>query len=331
MTTSSKVSVLAVVTVAVVTVAVAAGTVHVSFPGGLPAVIERLAAPAPASKPAPAPPASTPPAEGPALGETELRDAERAYDAGDFARSVELFVAARADAGPVHRERIARGLHKAVLAWALTSNVEPPSPLPDDPDGEVALRQAAADAAPSEQAWFEVTMYAAGCGSARTLPLLAQQAIACAVGGGPVEQRLKSVLARGGPRSNLLRDAMTEMGLLEPVDPVAAAERPKSAGTKPAARTTIRPPGGTFKASTKAKLAQAVELERKGTAEFELSGPDNAQRKQHRKAAVDLLKQARDIYQEAQDEDPDSPDLGSRLRTVMEMISHLHKEMSLGE
>lgn len=320
-----------IVLVLVATVGVSAGAVHAFFPGGLPAVYERFAARESAAKPAPPPAPAAPPAEGQALGETELRDAERAYDAGDFARSVELFVAARADSGPALRDRITRGLQKAILAWALTSNVEPPSPLPDDPDGEVARRQAAADAAPGEQAWFDVTMYAAGCGSSRKLPYLAQQALACAVGGGPVEQRLKLVLARGGPRANILRDAMSEMGLLEPVDPVAAAERPKTAGTKPAAKTSIATPGGAFKPATKTKLAKAVELERKGTAEYELSGPDNAQRKQHRKAAVELLKQARDIYQEAQEEDPDSPDLGSRLRTVMEMISHLHKEMSLGE
>jgi hypothetical protein len=316
--------------IVVATAAVAAGMVHLTFPGGLPALYEQYAARAPVTKPAPAPSTATAPAEGPSLGETELRDAERAYDAGDFARAVDFFLAARADTGPAFRERPARGLQKAVLAAALTSNVEPPSPLPDDPDGEVARRQAAADASPSEQAWYDVTIYAAGCGSSRKLPFLAQQALAAAVAGGPVERRLKAVLDRGGPRARLLRDAMTGIGLLEPVDPVAAASKPNTAPVKPAAKA-IRTPGGSFKPATKAKLAQAVELENKGTAEYDLSGPDNAQRKQHRKAAVEYLKQARDIYQEAQEEDPDSSDLGGRLRTVMEMISHLHKEMSLGE
>ncbi len=316
--------------IVVATVAVAAGMVHLTFPGGLPALYRQYAARTPAPAPAPRTPAAKAPAEGTSLGETELRDAERAYDAGDFARSVDFFLAARADAGPAFRERTARGLQKAVLAWALTSNVEPPSPLPDDPDGEVARRQAAADASPSEQAWYDVTIYAAGCGSSRKLPFVAQQALTSAVAGGPVERRLTSVLDRGGPRARLLREAMTGIGLLDPVDPVAAASKPNAAPVRPPAKV-LRAPGGSFKPATKAKLVQAVELERKGTEEYDKSGPDNAQRKEHRKAAVALLKQARDIYQEAQEEDPDSSDLGGRLRAVMEMISHLHKETSLGE
>src|SRR5206468_1218645 len=93
----------------------------------------------------------------------------------------------------------------------------------------------------------------------------------------------------------------------------------------------ITVPVGRFKPETKSKLDQAVDLEKKGALEYDLSGPDNPQRKQHRKSALDYLKQARDIYQAAEEEDETSPSLGRRLQQVMEMISHLNKESSLGD
>jgi hypothetical protein len=96
-------------------------------------------------------------------------------------------------------------------------------------------------------------------------------------------------------------------------------------------RTVITPPAGNFKPETKAKLSQAVELEKKGTLEYDQSGPDNVNRKEHRKAALDYLKQARDIYEAAQEEDSDNSSLDRRMHDVLEMISHLRKEMNLGD
>src|SRR5439155_1410988 len=113
---------------------------------------------------------------------------------------------------------------------------------------------------------------------------------------------------------------------LVPVDPVGDTEPPRPTARpapKPVARSTapIYVPNGNFKPTTKAKLGEAVDLEKRGAFEYELCGPDNPQRKEHRKASLDLLKQARAIYQSAEEEDADSTDLARRLQAVMEMIS----------
>ncbi len=333
MKTSSKAVLLV-----VATLGVAGAAVHMFLPGGLPAAIEKaFASGAAKPRPASAPRADERPAAQPS-GASELQQAERDYDAGDFAAAIDGFLAARADADPDWRERAERGLRKAVLAWALTAGAAPPASMPADVDAEIARRQKDVEAAPSEHAWYDLTMFAAGCGAARKLPFLAQQAVSSALRDGPVETRLRKILERAGSRTNVLKEAMTTEGFLdrEPVDPVAAASapRPDSATGKPAAaasRIPISVPIGAFSPATKAKLEQAVDLEKKGAIEFDLCGPDEPKRKEHRKAAVELLKQARDIYQAAQEEDPDCSPLGRRLQVVMEMISHLHKEMSLGE
>ena len=323
MKTPTKILLLALVTIAVVL-----AMVHAFFPGGLPRLIDRFSAPntAPAAQPAPAPTVTVPSP----TGATELRQAETAYDAGDFGRAVDFYAVARADADPDVRSRATRGLQKAILAWALTLDVPLPTPLPDDPDADVALRQAKADKSPSEKAWYDLTIYAAGCGSARKLPFLTRQAIDWAQPGGPVEKRLTSVLATSGSRAGMLRAAMQAQGFLGPVDPVAAAEKPHPAARSPA-RTKLVPPSGSFTPATKSKLSDAVEFETEGAREYDLSGPDNADRKLHRKASLRLLIQARDIYEIALEEDPNSVALDRRMHDVMEMISHLRKEMNLGD
>jgi hypothetical protein len=324
MKTSHKAALLAVATLGVAT-----GMVHLFLPGGLPALFAKAPTP-PSSTPDAASAASTArpgPEEGP---ETELRTAERAYDAGEFSRAVDLFVIARADNTGDARLRATKGLQKAALAWALTAGALPASPAPENPDDEVARRQAEVEANPSERGWYDLTLLAAGCGLARKLPYFAEQAVRCAQSGGPVETRLSKELEKSGPRGSLLRDAMVAQGFLAPVDPVAAAAVPHPAAAKPAT-SPLSPPSGVFKPQTRVKLSQAVELERQGTAEFDLTGPDEPKRREHRKAAIDCLVKARNIYQEAEEEDPGSVELSRRLRAVMEMISHLHKESVLGD
>jgi hypothetical protein len=332
MKTSVKIALLV-----VATLGVAGGTVHLFLPGGLPAAIEKALA-SHQEKPKAPPTTTTEERPAPPSGDSELKTAERAFDAGDFSKAVDGFLAARADADPDYRERAERGLRKAILAWALTVNAAPPEEKAQDVDAEIARRQKQAETTPSEQAWYDVTMYAAGCGASKKLPFLAQQAISSALRDGPVEIRLKKVLERAGSRTTLLKDVMTTEGFLdkEVVDPVAVAAAPRPDGAKAPALNTPRKapvsmPVGKFTKPTLTKLEQAIDLEKKGAIEYDLCGPDNAQRKEHRKAALDYLKQARDIYQAAQDEDPDSPSLGRRLQQVMEMISHLHKESNLGE
>ena len=114
----------------------------------------------------------------------------------------------------------------------------------------------------------------------------------------------------------VLRDAMTASLLLQPEDPVATAAKPRPIVVPKSTKTPPSVPGGRFKPATKLELAKAVDLEIKGTAEYELTGPDNADRRTHRKKAVDLLKQAREIYDAALEEDSASSDLERRLKEL---------------
>lgn len=306
-------------------IVVAGLMVHLFLPGGLPNAVARLAHSRPEEPAREDAPLAADTSRSPQ--NLDLAAAEKAYDAGDFSAAIERYRVARADSDRAVAERAARGLERAVLGWALVHGAKAPAVLPEDADGDVARRQAAIEAAPSEEAWLALTRFAAGCASARTLPYLVQQTIAAASPGGPVEARLLETLASAGPRAYVLREAMLAQGLFRAEDPVASAVKSKPKTPPPPA---IAPPTGKFTPATKEKLARAAALEAEGAREFELSGPDNAQRREHRKIALDRLKQARDIYQDAQEED-DSADLGRHLRAVMEMIAHLHKEMSVGE
>jgi len=119
MTTAAKATVLF-----FVSVLVAGFMIHLFLPGGLPRVLDKITA----SSPEPKPPAPETPATAPAAarsGDVEVRDAEHAYDAGDFSHAIDLFVAARADSTAVLHDRAVRGLYKSVLAWALTKGALP--------------------------------------------------------------------------------------------------------------------------------------------------------------------------------------------------------------
>lgn len=331
MTLGQKVTALVFLSIAIVGL-----MVHLFLPGGLPDTFERLTRSEP--RKTQAAPARAPKAAAPANPEARptdwLKDADKAYDQGDFVRAIDSYLAARADADPDYRDRGSRGLQKAALAWALTVDVAPPDPMPADPDAEVALRQKATEDAPSERTWFDLLTYAAGCGARGKLWYLSERAVGSALHQGPVETRLRAVLEVAGPRAVPLRDAMRANGFLdsEPVDPYATAAKPKPKPAVPVpAKAQIAVPTGRFSDVTKKKLAEGVDLETKGTAEYALTGPDNPARKQHRRPALDLLKKARDIYDAASEEDPDSLMLRDRLTEVRKMILDLQKEMSLGE
>ncbi len=326
MKTSSKVALL-VLTAS----AVAATMAHLFFPGGLPAIWAKVTGPAEAPPPEPSRSAALEMRLGNAPdGDDELHRAERALDAGEFGLATDLFLAARADGNASIRERAERELHDAVLAWALTLGVEAPSPPPADPDGEVARAVRAAEDSPGEKAWYDAAMLAAGCGVRTKLRYLTRQAVTCALPNGPVATRLKAVLPIAGNRAATLREAMVAAGFVE--DPVASAAGPVKPpqAPQPAGRA-FAPPAGKFRPETRARLVRAVDLERKGTEEFDQCGPDDPKRKEHLKAAIGYLRDARDIYQEAEDEDPDSRDLAEHLHRVMEMISHVNKERTLGD
>jgi hypothetical protein len=307
--------------------------IHLFLPGGLPNALDRLTKSDATKKPAPAAPVAKEPDAAAARATDWIKDADKAYDRGDFVRAIDSYLAARADADSDYRDRGARGLPKAVLAWALTVDVPPPDPMPADPDAEIALRQKATEDAPSERAWYDLLTYAAGCGARAKLWYLSERAVGSALHQGPVEKRLRAVLEIAGPRAVPLRDAMRANGFLdtEPVDPYETAAKPKPAPSNAPAKTRIEVPSGKFSDATKKKLAEAVELETKGTAEYAMTGPDNPARKQHRRPALDLLKKARDIYDAASEEDPNSLMLRDRLQEVRKLILDLQKEMSLGE
>lgn len=306
--------------------------VHLFIPGGLPGTLDQLTRPDPAKKTVAATPAEKAPEVAAPRATDYLKEAEKAYDAGDFAAAIDSYLAARADSNPDYRDRAVRGLQKAVLAWALTVNVPAPDPMPADVDAEIAMRQKKTEEYPSERTWFDLLTYAAGCGARAKLWYLSERAVGTALPRGPVEARLKSVLEIAGPRASPLREAMRANGFLEtePVDPYAAAVKPKP--TAPVVtKTSIKVPTGRFSEATKKKLADAVALETKGMAEYEQTGPDNPARKQHRRPALDYFKKAREIYDAASEEDPDSLMLRDRLTEVRKLILDLQKEMSIGE
>jgi hypothetical protein len=306
--------------------------VHLFLPGGLPDALDRMTRLQSEKKPAEAARPEKAPEVAASRTTDWLKDAEKAYDAGDFVRAIDAYLAARTDANPDYRDRGARGLQKAVLAWALTTNVPPPEPMPADVDTEVALRQKKTEEAPSERAWFDLLTYAAGCGARGKLWYLAERAVGAALRQGPVETRLRAVLEVAGPRASSLREAMRATGFLEtePVDPYDVAVKPKPAPVS-IAKPRVTMPSGKFSEATKKKLALALEYEIKGRAEYEQTGPDNPARKQHRRPALDLLKKAREIYDAASEEDPDSLMLRDRLTDVRKLILDLQKEMSIGE
>src|SRR5437870_3406372 len=97
-----------VLVVIVLCLAVTLGMMHTFWPGGLPALWERLTAARPVPEPT-VPQVEASPGSRPS-GADELRAAETAYDSGDFDAALTHYVVARADAEPDTRERAARGL-----------------------------------------------------------------------------------------------------------------------------------------------------------------------------------------------------------------------------
>src|SRR5262245_11714240 len=78
--------------------------VHLFLPGGLPGALDKMTQFEPEKRPAAAPAEKAP--EVAASRTTDwLKDAEKAYDAGDFVKSMDAYLAARADANPDYRDR----------------------------------------------------------------------------------------------------------------------------------------------------------------------------------------------------------------------------------
>ncbi len=276
---------------------------------------------------------------------TELAHAEKAYDAGDFGlAATHYMVASAVAANAPDRERADRGLRKSVLGDALVSEARVPD-LPKDADAEYRRRVAEAEARPTEEAFFELLRFAAAARLRTRLPYLAEQSIDLCHPGGPVERQLRAALSKGGQRRSVLRAAIVAMGMdvsdipvaPGPVDDVMATAElaPRTSPPSPngigGTRRRDAIPHGQFSAAMRAKLQRAIELQRKGAEEYEKSGPDGQDRKAHRKLAHESLREARDIYQEAMDEDPNAMGLESRLTTVMSLLAQVNKDRTIDE
>ena len=79
------------------------------------------------------------------------------------------------------------------------------------------------------------------------------------------------------------------------------------------------------------RLREAWNLQKTGIAEYELAGPESANRAEHRRKALDALKGARDIYLAAKEEDPQSRGIEDRIHEVTRMIAELRKDSAIGE
>lgn len=325
---------------------VAAATVHVMHPSGLEGAMRSFTG-RPASgtaggtgaRPADAPPSGAPngvpdPNAPRRTNREQIAQAERNWDRGDFDGAVSAYMAARALAGDdAERSKAVEGLHKSLLAWALC--LRPPR----DIAGEAALSKlvSTAESYPSEKAWFDALRAAAALRSADRLPYLATQTIEAARPGGPVEGLLLDGIRDAGNRGEDLAAALTRRGL-------GAGSRTGPAPTGGGGTTappdtrsgiggtaTAGIPYGSFSAGMRDRLRQAVENERLGRIEADLAAPEGKDRIAHARKGVAYLRQAREVYMAAKDEDPDSRGLDDRISRVTRLLSDLKKTLPIGE
>lgn len=310
----------------------------ISTPAVAPGTTEDPAAPEPETPPAPPPP---PVAYGPGAA-TELGYADRDFDRGDFDGAVANYTTSKALAGSAdERSRAIRGLERSLLAWALVRGSPRVNGKPADLDAEYQRRLAAAESAPSEQAWVDLARWASGAGLRERLPHVVGQALELAQPGGALAAAALKTLPDAGSRRDALAGALASLGVASapvaggPVasgpsvpDPTSgiggATSRTEKSGIGGAAERGI--PFGAFTSATREKLREAVRLHREGKQSYEGAAPDNPHRVQNRDEAIAKLKAARDIYQAAQLEDENCKDLEERLKETMQMLAQLRKD-----
>ncbi|MCG3135565.1 MAG: hypothetical protein HMLKMBBP_03283 [Planctomycetes bacterium] len=269
----------------------------------------------------------------------QIEQAQRNWDRGDFDGAVSAYMAARALAGDdTERAKAVDGLHRSLMAWALC--VKPPR---DVAAASLPKLVSTAESAGTEKAWFDALRAAAALRAADRLPYLAAQAIDAARPGGPVEGLLVDSIRDAGNRGEDLAVALTRRGL----GAGARAGSASSGGTSPSGGTGNDPPQstrsgisgttgggipyGSFSSAMREKLRDAVEWERQGRNEADLAAPDGTERVAHARKAVALLKQAREVYMAARDEDPESRGLDDRISRVTRLLSDLKKTLPIGD
>lgn len=299
------------------------------------------AAPAPAAQPA-AQPAQR---WGPGAAK-QLSWGDRDYDRGDFDGAVANYGASRVLAGDDdERRRATTGLERALLAAALVRGAAAVKGSPSELSAEAAKRISAAEAAPSEKLWLETARWLAGAGEKDRLSYAVGQALDLARPGGFVQAALEDALPTAEHRRDDLAGAMASRGLREgtplasmPVPgPHVMATKRTPAASPPGESSGIGGvnergiPFGKFSTATREKLRKAIQLEKQGTIAYRAATPDSPNRLENRRTALDCLKQARDAYQAALEEDSDCPDLDERLKDVMLMIAQLKKDEGIGQ
>lgn len=283
----------------------------------------------------------------------ELSWADRDYDRGDFDGAVSNYGSARVLAANAdERYRAAKGLEKSLLAWAVIRGAPKVGGTPAELDAAYQKQLATAEASQDEKTWIDLVRWTSGAGLRDRLVYVVGQALDRARPGGHVQAVLEDSLLAAGTKRDLLAAAMASRGLGKGAPlaalPVATASRPApSAATPPASGIggTAKPPAeesgiggvgqrgvpfGHFTADMRTKLRTAIELERKGTVAYGQAGPDSPNRADNRHTALTCLKEARDIYQAALEQDNDSRDLDERLKDVMRMLAQLKKDEGVG-
>lgn len=332
--------------------AVAFGTAVMFHPQGLAGLRRDFLGEQPADAPTRREPEPEPaaPAGGRAAGaRAELDYGDEEYDRGSFAAAVTFYGTARVVAADAsERDRAEKGLEKALLAEALVSGASLPTGTAGREAAEYDRRLAAAEGHPTEDAWLELAHLAAAAGMRERLPYLVQRALDAAVSGGPVESQILRSAASGRRSAKVIHAALQARGLAatlppvargghdplpEPWDPVADQGGREDGPSGIGGTGTRGGPGpkgralyGRFTDETKRELARARELEAEGMKEYELAAPDQADRNEHRKRALEHLKEAREIYSAALDEDPKAEAVEYRLREVLHVLAMLKKD-----
>lgn len=255
-----------------------------------------------------------------------------AYDKARFASASTNYLLATAAAPTPNDEEVAqRSLHRALLARFLVEDSQ--TTVDGDPRAEYDRLAREAQSSPTEARWMAAAQVAATYGFRSETVHATEQALSGARRGGDVGRRLMAALSTAGSMQKHLEAAIRGAGLFgssessptasgiggaETVDPDDEASGIGSVGNRGI-------PFGSFDEDMRRQLARAVELQKVGEYEYDLAGPEQEHRGRHRRIALGNLQEARDIYSNALDMDPDSKDVQRRMRKVMQMIAGLRK------
>ncbi len=282
-----------------------------------------------------------------AAADAELRKGDRAYDSGRFNSAVTFYMIAYGAAQtPRQKQRAKRGLHQAVLANALVRGASVPSGSVGAADRFRELRTKA-ESSRTETDWLAAARFAAGAQLTGDVRDTVRSALDAARSGGVVETQLLSSLPHMGAKSRPLRAAMTAVGLGSAFTrPGSTASLPGgngSGGTRRGLSDLDGPSGiggvgaasmphGDFSREMTGRLKQAIQWATEGLELYRQAGDTEAlNRNELRTKAHKLLKQARDVFNDAQEQDPESGDLDRWMHRVMEGIAQLNKERVFGD